>query len=89
MTTYLLIDKHLNCIGKLLNNLYKKFENVVLIGDFKSEMAEDAMQDFCSSYNLKNLVNMPTCFKNVDHPSCIDLGPIKKTLVYHPCRHQF
>ena len=73
-----MIDKHLNCIGKLLNDLYKKYENVRLIGDFNSEMAEDAMQDFYSSYNLKNLVNKPTCFKNVDHPSSIDLIPYKQ-----------
>ena len=31
------------------------------------------MQEFCSVYNLKNLVNKLTCFKNMDHPSCIDL----------------
>ena len=67
------IDKHLNCIGKLLNDQYKKYENVIFIDGFNSETAEDTMQDFCSSYNLKNLVNKPTCFKNVDHPSCIDL----------------
>ena len=24
-------------------------------------------------YNLKNLINMPTCFKNLSNPSCIDL----------------
>ena len=68
-----MIDKHLNYIGKLLNDLCKNYENVIPIGDFNSEMVEDAMQDFCRSYNLKNLVNKPTCFKNVDHPSSIDL----------------
>ena len=31
------------------------------------------MQDFCSVYSLKNVVNKPTCFKNIVHPSCIDL----------------
>ena len=31
------------------------------------------MQEFCNVYNLKNLVSEPTCFKNVDNPSCIDL----------------
>ena len=24
-------------------------------------------------YNLKNLINMPTCFKNLSNPSSIDL----------------
>ena len=29
--------------------------------------------NFCDIYNLKNLVKEPTCFKNPDNPSCIDL----------------
>ena len=28
---------------------------------------------FCSTNYLKNSVNKPTCFKNIGHPSCIDL----------------
>ena len=31
------------------------------------------MQEFCNLYNLKNLVNEPTCYKNHKNPSCIDL----------------
>ena len=31
------------------------------------------MKNFCSSYNLKSVINKPTCFKNPDKPSCIDL----------------
>ena len=31
------------------------------------------MNDFCNVYNLSNLVKEPTCFKNPDNPSCIDL----------------
>ena len=31
------------------------------------------MEEFCSIYNLKNLIKTPTCFKNADNPSCIDL----------------
>ena len=31
------------------------------------------MQDFCDVYNLKCLVKEPTCFKNPENPSCIDL----------------
>ena len=36
-------------------------------------MSEDAMMDFSDIYNLKNLVKDPTCFKNVENPSSIDL----------------
>ena len=31
------------------------------------------MTEFCEIYNLENLVNKPTCFKNPINPSCIDL----------------
>ena len=36
-------------------------------------MSEDAMGDFCGTYNFKNLVKKPICYKNLDNPSCIDL----------------
>ena len=31
-------------------------------------------------YNLKNSVNKPTCFKNLDNPSCIDLTLTNKSI---------
>ena len=31
------------------------------------------MKDFCSSFNFKTLIRVPTCYKNPDKPSCIDL----------------
>ena len=29
-------------------------------------------KDFCDLYNLKNLIKVPTCFKNPDFPTGID-----------------
>ena len=49
------------------------YDNIVLLGDFNSEVNEPAMQDFCAIYNPKNLVKENTCFKNPLNPSCIDL----------------
>ena len=42
-------------------------------------MCKDTMKLFCSSDNLKNLINEPTCFKNMDNPSCIDLALTNKS----------
>ena len=28
---------------------------------------------FCSNYNLTSIINKPTCYKNSDKPTCIDL----------------
>ena len=75
-----MIRSHLNSMGNKLNELCIKYENFILFGDFNSEMHEDAMNVFCATYNLKNLVNEPTCFKNADNPSCIDLILTNKPL---------
>ena len=31
------------------------------------------MKTFCEVYNLKSLIKQPTCYKNPDKPSCVDL----------------
>ena len=31
------------------------------------------MNDFCNAYNLSSLIKEPTCYKNSDNPSSIDL----------------
>ena len=31
------------------------------------------MNDFCNAYNLSSLIKEPTCYKNPDNPSSIDL----------------
>ena len=48
-----MIRSHLNSMGNNLNELYVKHENFILIGDFNSEMNEDAMNVFCATYNFK------------------------------------
>ena len=30
------------------------------------------LEQFCASYNLKNLIKQPTCFRNLENPTCID-----------------
>ena len=82
-----MIEIHLNSISKQLDVLYKRYEIFLKIGDLNSEISEEALCEFCCVYGLKNLVKSPTCFKNIDHPSCIDLiltnksGSFQNTLV--------
>ena len=59
-------------IGKALDYFSTKYENVILIGDFHCEAEEEVISGFMDSYNLKNLVRYPTCFKS-SHPRSIDL----------------
>ena len=35
-------------------------------------MTNNYLEEFCASYNLKNLIKQPTCFKNPDNPRLID-----------------
>ena len=56
-----------------INRLTCKYDNLLIIGDFNSEPSDKEWQESCNLYNLKNLVNEPTCYKNHKNPSCIDL----------------
>ena len=67
------IGSYLNIITKTLDTYYGKYENVVFLGDFNAGIEETTMKSFCESYNLTNLIKQPTCFKNPEKPSCIDL----------------
>ena len=58
---------------KGLDNYIGNYDNILLLGGFNSEFSEPCLNDFCDIYNLKNLVKEPTCYKNPDNPSCIDL----------------
>ena len=65
--------KHLGAVGKNLDSYSSKYENFILLGDFNVTPTEDAIEEFMKVYNSKNLVKGPTCFKNPDQPSYIDL----------------
>ena len=60
-------------VGKEPDKLFPKYENILLMGDFNSEVSEEAMANFCEAYNLTNLINEPTCYKSQVNPSCIDV----------------
>ena len=49
------------------------YENILVLGDFNSQMSQTHMKDFCDVYNLENLIKEPTCYKNPNNPSSIDL----------------
>ena len=67
------LGSHLTVITKALDTYYGKYENVVFLRDFTAEIEETTMKSFCESYNLTDLIKQPTCFKNPEKPSCIDL----------------
>ena len=53
---------------------YSRFDKFLLAGDFNvQEDEDDALDEFMNDTLAKNLVKEPTCFKNTENPSCIDL----------------
>ena len=51
----------------------KDYENIILLCDFNSTFTDHTTNEFCQMYNLHNLINEPTCYKNPNNPSSIDV----------------
>ena len=45
----------------------------MIIGDFNVEANGSTMSVFSDTYNLKNIIKEPTCYKNPNKPWCITL----------------
>ena len=43
------------------------------MGDFNTEISQPNLASFCTFYNFKSLTSKPTCYRNPDNSSCIDL----------------
>ena len=52
---------------------YSGYEKILLAGDLNIDIKEEVLEEFLFEQNLKNLVKSPTCYKNIENPSCIDL----------------
>ena len=79
------VATHIGEIGKALDSYSRKHENMLLIGDFNVEPNEANMKAFCNQYKLKSLNKEPTCFKNVNKPSCIDLFLTNNSKCFEDC----
>ena len=76
---------HLGEIGKVLDTYSGKYENKLIINDFNVESNEANMKAFCSKYKLKSLNKEPTCFKNVNKPSCCDFFVTNNSKCFEDC----
>lgn len=54
-------------------DIYLKHNNLLMLGDFNSELKYSCLNKFSNVSNLKNLNEEPTCFKDRNNPSCMDL----------------
>ena len=76
------IISHLEHLRRNLDLYSANYNNLLLMGDFNVNTSELNMKDFCDSYGLKSLIKVPTCFKNPENPSCIDLILINNPLSF-------
>ena len=67
------IASHIQEISNGIDAYCKKYENILIMGDFNVDVKEVSLHLFCNQYKLKSLNKDPTCYKNIDNPSCIDL----------------
>ena len=79
------VATHLGETGKALDTYSKKYENTLLISDFNVEHNEANMKVFWNQYKLKSLNKDPTCFKNVNKLSCIDLLLTNNSKCFENC----
>ena len=67
------IKNHLQALSTSLDIYSSRYDHFLVLGDFNVDIENSDMNEFCQSYNLKSLIRVPTCFKNPEKPSCIDL----------------
>ena len=67
------IKNHLEIVSKALDAFSRKYEKMILLGDFSVCVYDETMRNFCNSYNLNSVIKQPRSFKNPENPGCIDL----------------
>ena len=66
-------DEFFKNIGLALDFYSTRYDKFLLAGDFNTQEDNEVLEDFLEDYHAKNLVKDPTCYKNAENPSCIDL----------------
>ena len=67
------ITDHLEILRRNLDLYSAHYENLIIIGDFNTDINQSCMKSFCESYTLPSLIKEPTCHKSPQNPSCTDL----------------
>ena len=68
-----MICNHLDDLSTYLDLHCTTYEKILILGDFNVGIEEQHMKAFCDNYNLTSLIKQPTCYKNPNNPTCIDL----------------
>ena len=66
-------DYFFRSISNSLDLYLGNYERFIMIGDFNVCDTDQILKDFNQQYSCKNVVKDPTCYKNINNPSTIDL----------------
>ena len=66
-------DFFFDSISNAMDLYLGQYDNFLLAGDFNAQDNEPCLRSFLDKYDACNIVKEPTCFKNINNPSCIDL----------------
>ena len=77
------IQFHLENLTKGLALYSSNYENLIILEDFNLSIDNSYMAGFCDTCDLRSLITEPTCYKNPENPTCIDL-----ILTNHPLNFQ-
>ena len=67
------ITRFLSHVSEGLDKYIYNYDNIIILGDLNVDIPDESMIDFCNMYNPKNLIKQPTCYKNHNNPSSIDV----------------
>ena len=65
-------------IGSVLD-IYSSYDKFLIVGDLNMQEGDACLEDFLHEFHAKKLVKEPTCYKNPDNPSCVDLFITNRT----------
>ena len=65
-------DVFIQSIGEVLDK-YSVYDKFIIAGDFNMREGCGCLDAFLDEFCAKNIVKEPTCYKNPDNPSCVDL----------------
>ena len=60
-------------LQKQLETSCERCEYFLIMEDFNADVFDPSLTSLCTLFKLKSMVKEPKCYKNPEHPSCIDL----------------
>ena len=62
------ITDHLEILRRNLDLYSVHYGNLILIGDFNTDINHSFMKTLCEPYTLSSVIREPTCYKNPQNP---------------------